>query len=190
MQVGVPEGRAGGGAARQGGPGRGRQAGPREASTARRRRQDSPRRRDTEGKGCVVAGRRRVQSTGPEGRAVPAMGEGAARGSPEQRARAAHAMQAVRRRASVPHAVWRRDRRTSRTRACVHLRHRRPAHLSHGVHWTAARIRRTSLRPSTAIRLAGGKATRWSSTPSATTRASGWTATVCRTPTSCTPSSD
>ena len=107
--------------------------GPRKASAARRRREDSPRRRDAKGKGRVVAGRSRIQSAGPEGRAVPAMGEGAARGSPEQRARAAHAMQAVRRRASVPHAVWRRDRRTSRTRACVHLRHRRSAHLSHGV---------------------------------------------------------
>ena len=57
-------------------------------------------------------------------------------------ARAAHALQAVRRRASVPDAIRCRDRRAARAPAHLHLRHRRAAHLSNRSTWMAGRIRR------------------------------------------------
>ena len=53
----------------------------------------------------------------------------------------------------------------------------------------ASACRRSCFRPGGDTRSAAGKATRWSSTPSATTTSSGSTAAARRTPSSCTPSS-
>ena len=75
-----------------------------------------------------------------------------------------------------------------RAAARLHLRHRRPAHLPHDLHGRPHASDEPRARPTTATRSAGGRATRWSSTRSGSTKASGWIAMACRTPTSCTRS--
>ena len=89
-----------------------------------------------------------------------AVGAQGVRGSPDQRVRAAHALQAVRRRPRVPDALRRRVRRAARAAEDLHLRHRRAAHLPHDLHGRPLASDRRRCERRTAIRSAGGKATR------------------------------
>ena len=134
VQVGVPEGRGDRGGAANAARGRGRPSGPPRAV---------PRGADghvllggatpTE-KGVWLPGPVDTESAAAEGHPLPAVGQGALRRPQQQRARAAHALQAVGRGAPVPHAVRRRDGGDARAPARLHLRHRRAPHLPRGVH--------------------------------------------------------
>ena len=110
----------------------GRSAG--QAGAALGGRQDPAGRRHAVGKRRVAARRRRRPD--PRGRRFPSSrGRGRVLDDRRQEpARASHPLQAVRRHAPVPDAVRRRVRRSPRTSARLHLRHRRPAHLSDHLH--------------------------------------------------------
>ena len=137
VQVGVPEGRGPGGAANApAGRGRGRNPGP----------PPGPAPRNAEGRVLLSGatpkdkgvwlpgggGGQTVQARRAD--SVPAVGESAARRSRPEPARAAHPLQAVGVRASVPDAVRRRVRRAAGDRAHLHLRHRRAAHVPRDLH--------------------------------------------------------
>ena len=191
VQVGVPEGRGPGGAANgPAGRGRGRNPGPPPGP--------APRNAD---------GRVLLSGATPKDKGVWLPGGGGGQtvqsGEPipfqpwakalladraEEPARAAHAVQAVGLRASVPDALRRRVRGAAGDRSRLHLRYRRPAHLSRDLHGRPHASGESLAVATTATRSAGGKATRSSSTPSDTTRGSGSTAAAHRTPRSCTRS--
>ncbi len=104
-----------------------------------------------------------------------AVGQGADQRASPQRAgqRAVYAVQAVRRSSAADVAVRSRDRRLAGTAEGLHLQRLERAELPHHLHGRPRPSRRIWRRAISDTRSDTGKGTRWSSTASASTRASG-----------------